>query len=380
VKALVTNCTRNSGLVVMRALARQGWTVYGADDRVPPLGLRANCARGPYALLPDERSPSFAAALLALLRESSPDALIPTRGIEAACRNAEAVGALTATLLPPLAAFETLNDKALLLDLCDRHGFGTPKRFDADGARAYLRANAGGGVVIKPRLDVGGGEDVWFVRDAADVDVVRERVGRRPGGALITELIPGGTECVHALHLLFDASSRLVAHFALRKTRLWPLHRGVAVGAVSVHMPELLRALLPLFEELGWRGPADVEVKIDARDGVPRMLEINPRFSGAIGFPIGCGIDMGGLYCRAALGEWLPAQAEDAYPAGVHYVDGTRWLQAVAAQWREPGNLRCALRELRDPRVPGPYQLADPGAWLGKAMLGWRRRADAADA
>jgi NAD(P)-dependent dehydrogenase (short-subunit alcohol dehydrogenase family) len=375
-KALVTNCTRNSGLVVMRELAASGWEVHGADDRVPPLGLHSSSAAAPYVLLPDESAPVFAAELLRTLRATRPDVLIPTRGIEAACRNADAVRALTSTLLPSVAAFEMLNDKALLLDHCERHGFGTPRRFELPEAREYLETNEHPGIVIKPRLDVGGGEDVWFLHSADGIDAVHARVARRAGGALISELIPGDTSCIIALHLLFDAQSRLVAHFAMRKLRIWPVQRGVTAFSISVHVPDILAAVLPLLQELRWQGPVDVEVKLDARDGRARMLEINPRFSGAIAFPIGCGIDMAERFCRAALGETLPEQPAGAYPADVAHLDPLRWLQAAMAQRHEPGNLGRILDELRSPRIPGLLRLSDPGAWLGKVLLRWGAHAE----
>jgi biotin carboxylase len=380
VKVLVTNCTRNSGLAVMRDVAAGGWEAYGADDRAPPLGLHSRSAAAPYALLPDENAPGFTAALLRLLRMQRPDVLVPTRGIEAACRNAAAVRAETATLLPPVAAFETLNDKGALLDLCERHGFGTPRRYDLPQARECLARGVEKGIVVKPRRDVGGGEDVWFVHAVAELEAAYARVARRAGGALISELIPGDTSCILALHLLFDAHSRLIAHFAMRKLRIWPLQRGVTACSVSVHVPDLLAAVLPLLQELRWQGPVDVEVKIDPRDGRARMLEINPRFSGAIGFPIGCGIEMGRLFCRAALGETVPEQPVDAYAAGVTNLDGVRWLKAALAQRREPGNLARGWAEIRRQRVHGELHFSDPGAWLGKLLLRWGTKGEAADA
>ena len=44
--------------------------------------------------------------------------------------------------------------------------------------------------------------------------------------------------------------------------------------------------MLPFFESLRWRGPAEVELKIDARDGEAKVIEVNPRLPGYVGFPI----------------------------------------------------------------------------------------------
>jgi NAD(P)-dependent dehydrogenase (short-subunit alcohol dehydrogenase family) len=81
-KALVTNCTRNSGLTALRALAGAGWSVLGADDRLFPPALHSRYADAPYVQLPAADDPLFAPALLDLLDRVRPDVFIPTRGIE----------------------------------------------------------------------------------------------------------------------------------------------------------------------------------------------------------------------------------------------------------------------------------------------------------
>jgi hypothetical protein len=178
------------------------------------------------------------------------------------------------------------------------------------------------------------------------------------------------------LHLLFDVESRLIAFFVHRKLRVWPAKVGVTVCAVSTHEVELVHALLPLFERLRWQGPAEAELKIDARDGIARVLEINPRFSGSIHFPIASGVDFATTYARAALGERLESSLDPHYRAGVGYVDRGPWLAAaLQALWRGKGRgetlrqLRQLRQELRAPQVPSVHSFGDPGPLLGKALM-----------
>jgi hypothetical protein len=375
VRALVTNCTRNSGLAVMRALSSAGWSIQGADDRVFAFGLRSRCAVEGYGLLPPQDDPRFPEALLALLDRARPDVLIPSRAAEAVCKIRDAVVQRTGCLLPPLEAFEVLVDKARLLDRCVALGIATPRVFSLDEAGRFLRDTPGSQVVVKPRRDVGGGRGVYFVEDSTALAAIYEDVAVRHGAALITDYIPGSTESLRAVHLLFDSASRLIAFFVLRKLRIWPSRVGVTVAAASTHETELVERLLPLFQELKWQGPADAELKIDSRDGIARIIEINPRFSGAIHFPIGCGVNMPLLYCRAALGERLDEAHLPNYPAGMNYLDGARWLAAVIAELREPGaNRLAALRrawkqEVCQPRVPSLHALSDPGPIIGKLLM-----------
>lgn len=373
-KVLVTNCTRNSGLTVMRALSAAGCNVSGADDRVFAFGLHSRSAVASYSPLPPENHPRFASALLALLDRSPPEVLIPTRGIEAACLARDAIAQKTRSLLPTYDAFETLNDKGRLLSRCAELGIAAPRRFELAEAREFLRVEEAR-VVVKPLRDIGGGVGVHFVSTPQALDEVHRAVQREHGDALITEYIPGPTDHLRAVHFLFDSASRLIAFFVLRKLRIWPADVGVTVAAVSTHEIEIVQSLLPLLKAIHWQGPADAELKIDARDGRIKLIEINPRFSGAIHFPIACGVNMPLLFCRAALGEQLPEAREPSYPAGLHYLDGTRWLSAALAEIKATKTERLALlkriwrQELRPPRVPSVHALTDPAPLLGKLLM-----------
>lgn len=371
-KALVTNCTRNSGLTVMQALSSAGWRVEGADDRALAFGLRSRCAVGPYAQLPLETSPAFTAALLALLDRGRPDVMIPTRGIEAACRARDAVAARTRCLLPTQAAFEILNDKARMLEHCVALNIAGPRVFEPCEAVQFLKDSPGAMVVIKPRRDVGGGHNVHMVSDPAAVGAIHQHVSAAHGAALISDFIPGPTDNLRAVHLLFDADSRLIAYFVMRKLRVWPAGVGITVAAVSTHETEMVRQVVPLLQQLRWQGPVDAEFKIDQRDGIARILEINPRFSGAVHFPIACGVNMPLLYCRAALGERIAEAGPPCYAAGMHYLDTGRWLAAVLSECLAPESNRWAVlrrawhEELRQPRVRSVHALRDPGPLLAK--------------
>lgn len=377
-KVLVTNCTRNSGLTVMRALSSAGWSVEGADDRALAFGLRSRFAIAPYARLPHEDSPQFTGALLALLDRQRPDVIIPTRGIEAACHARDAVAARTRCLLPTPEAFEVLNDKARLLERCAALDIARPRVFQPEEAVRFLKDSPDAKVVIKPRRDVGGGHNVHFVSDPATVDTIHQRVTAEHGGALISDFIPGPTENLRAVQLLFDSASRLIAFFVLRKLRIWPAGVGITVAAVSTHETALVANLTPLLQQLRWQGPADAEFKIDQRDGIARILEINPRFSGAVHFPIACGVDMPLLFCRAAMGERLAEASHPSYPAGMHYVDTGRWLAGVFSEFLSPeSNGWSVLRrgwqdELRQPRVPSVHAISDPGPLLAKLFKSHR--------
>jgi predicted ATP-grasp superfamily ATP-dependent carboligase len=100
-----------------------------------------------------------------------------------------------------------------------------------------------------------------------------------------------------------------------RRIRMRPRQGGIGLENETTDEPGLREAAIALLAELGWHGPASVEFKVDARDGRPRLLDINGRFWGTLGLAIRAGIDFPGLACRVAVeGDVDPV---DDYAIGV---------------------------------------------------------------
>jgi predicted ATP-grasp superfamily ATP-dependent carboligase len=53
--------------------------------------------------------------------------------------------------------------------------------------------------------------------------------------------------------------------------------------------PDLVDMALTLLKEMHWYGPAEVEFRIDTRDGRPTLMEVNPRLCGSMYTATACG-------------------------------------------------------------------------------------------
>ena len=58
-----------------------------------------------------------------------------------------------------------------------------------------------------------------------------------------------------------------------------------------------------LLNALDWFGVAMVEFKLDPRDGIPKLMEVNPRFWGSLALSIEAGVNFPYLLYRMSLGE-----------------------------------------------------------------------------
>jgi len=136
---------------------------------------------------------------------------------------------------------------------------------------------------------------------------------------LIQEFIPpdGDTLGVEAL---FNKDSEPRATFVHRRLREYPVSGGPSTLRESVYAPELVEMALKLLKALGWYGVAMVEFKVDPRDNIPKLMEVNPKFWGSIQLPIVSGVDFPYLlYCMAVDGD---VEAVFEYKVGTR----CRWL------------------------------------------------------
>jgi len=59
--------------------------------------------------------------------------------------------------------------------------------------------------------------------------------------------------------------------------RSWPPHAGATASAYSAPNPELVELSERLCKEIGFRGIADLDWRLDKRDGQYKLVDFNPR-------------------------------------------------------------------------------------------------------
>ena len=80
------------------------------------------------------------------------------------------------------------------------------------------------------------------------------------------------------------------AALAQRRVITYPPSGGVGIVNETVEDPELIELALKLLKRMNWHGVAQVEFKKD-RNGVPRLMEINPKFWGTLELSIAAGLN-----------------------------------------------------------------------------------------
>lgn len=340
-RVLVTEATRNASHALIRALAGHV-DVLGSDHRRLPGGAHS-CYTPAYRHTPALTQPDYAEALLELVNSEGIDVVLPGNQIEPFVRNRDDFLARCQMLLPDLPAWQAtyFNDRTLAS--CRQLGIACPQLFSADEALAYLRSQSGNKVMIKPRADVGGGQGLQLHGDARRLQAALTELDQ--DDYFFQEYIPGPVGNMRSVALLYDAHSQRRMYFTSHKLLQWPLDGGICALGRSTKEPELADFIEPFFQHWRWQGVAEVELKIDARDGKPRLIEINPRFWGNTNFAVQAGANFALGVCRLLQGE---AVTQPRYTVGLNYVNWVPYLRCVVAGLSGQASRGEALSNLRD--------------------------------
>jgi len=172
--------------------------------------------------------------------------------------------------------------------------------------------------VIKPRIS-SGSFGIAYVKKREDLVPLYQKVHARYPFPLVQEWIPDGGG-IYGFSALFDEASNVKAAFVHKKLRMYPVQGGPSTLREGVEHPQVMELGLSLLRSLNWTGVGMVEFKMDPRDGLPKLMEINPRFWGSLELAIISGVDFPYLMLKMARGEIFEPILH--YPVGRR----CRWL------------------------------------------------------
>jgi len=377
-RVLVTDGHFRKALAVVRSLGRRGVEVtVGERTFLNTSFFSKYCSQRILYPSPRRHPDQFIDFLLREIKKNRYDCLFPMEEetLLLIAKYRSEISKYTYLLIPDLQKIEFVRDKENLIQFAEAHGIPTPKTYYIPPAltlphqgggeseeishqegevkkvlpqqrkgekwkdlppgieeinKVALPLDGGGGgggvnlsaipvpVVIKPRIS-SGSFGIVYVKKREDLASSYQRVHGKYPFPLIQEYIPdgGGT---FGLSALFDEESNVKAAFVHKKLRMYPVQGGPSTLREGVEHPQIMELGLSLLKALNWVGIAMAEFKVDPRDGVPKLMEINPRFWGSLQLAIFSGVDFPYLMVQMAEGKNIEPI--------LHYETGKRcrWL------------------------------------------------------
>ncbi len=310
-------------LVAVRALAAAGERVVAGEQTHLAPALWSNAVRRRFVHGdPQRQTERFLATLESEIgheraREGGPVVLLAMEEetLLVVLRARDRLERAGATLpFADLAFIETLRDKARFGDFARRAGFATPRTRsfeDLEQLKACAR-ELGFPVVVKRRISSGARGVSYAENERELVRAGREALALDPT-PLLQERLPREGEAIGVSLLLWrDAPRtrpRLVAGFAHRRLREYPVSGGSSTLREALRADDLVQRCAGFLADLGFVGVAMFEWKRDLRDGELKLLECNPRFWGSLHQAEIAGVSFPALLVRLARGETVATVA-----------------------------------------------------------------------
>ena len=321
------DANQRSALAIIRSLGRRGLTVIAADHRPHPIGAASKYVTTSIRYSNPATSPgAFARDVITAAERLDIASIIPATDLTTMLLASQPDLCNSVHLATPKAgSYETLTDKARLVDLAARLAIPAPATRIARSPAAVLEAahDLGFPVVLKPARSryVKGDQvlstSVEIVHDPDGLaEALRNQKWMGDIPCLVQQFVPGHGAGVFALY----GPAGPVAWFAHKRLREKPPTGGVSVLSESVPVdPRMQTAASKLLSAADWTGVAMVEFRV-AGDGTPYLMEVNGRFWGSLQLAIDCGVDFPWLLYQ--LTRDLPVNQPQTYTVGRRL----RWL------------------------------------------------------
>jgi predicted ATP-grasp superfamily ATP-dependent carboligase len=365
-RVFVTDAQMRSSLAVIRSLGAKGIEVTAGEDTRFATGFFSKyCADTVVYPSPTKKRADFVAALVDILQSDEYDVLFP---VADAClapiiENERVLSKYTRIALPPRKTFLHGFDKGATLKIALEHGIPCPATFFVDTPRQLEAAKRGLDypMVIKPRIS-SGRRGVAVCSDDNELVAKYSAIHAEYEKVLIQEFIPRKEE--FGVYALLNDASELRAITVQRRLRSYPVDGGPSTLRETIRNEstgEAVRLARELLKAMNWTGVAMVEFRVDARDGVPKLMEVNPRYWGSLQLSILAGVDFPYLQYRMMM-------EGDVETAG-DYLDGIkcRWLLPGDVLWflSAPKKLENVREFVRFDTPDDIISRTDPGPTFG---------------
>jgi D-aspartate ligase len=301
--AVVLNVGWVPGISTVQVLGRAGVPVHAVDHRPDALGFNSRyVARRHIAprRLDDEAAwISFLAEVSENLPASAPVFALDDEDLNAVARGRDRLGDGFLFPFPKWATLERIQDKRHQVDRARELGIPVPRTASAP------TDELGFPVLVKP-FQPGAfrrafGLKAFTCRTRAELDAAWEQA--LPYEPLVWEFVPGGDEELYTLGSYVAPDGEALGLFCGRKLQQDPPVIGNARVAEALWVDEVVEQGLALLRGLGFHGVSQVEFKRDRRDGVYKLIEVNPRLWQWHSLAAACGVNLAHIAYRDLIGD-----------------------------------------------------------------------------
>lgn len=177
--------------------------------------------------------------------------------------------------------FDRANDKNEVMRVCMENNLPCPKTlFDVDTPEAVIKGGLDYPIIIKPRSMYGARGFHVFNNENELASYVEEH-GINLAEYVVQECIPLDSEVI-AGNVYVDRNGEVKSSFIYDSIHLYPEGGGTSTMNVLIDRRDIHDTCAALVKKMNLRGVIGIDLMLDKRDNVAKVIEINPRASHAI--------------------------------------------------------------------------------------------------
>jgi predicted ATP-grasp superfamily ATP-dependent carboligase len=299
---LVIDAHLKASLAVIRSLGKKNIKVTAGSEIKSAIGLHSKYCYKKF-IYPNTRTQpnAFINQLLQLVKNKTYDCIISTHPYTTflLVRYRELFSKYTRIPPPDFKVFMNAFDKELLLKIAIKNDVICPITYFIDNPDELEKSIQKYPVVIKPARRHG--LQIAICRTPLELKIKQSEMSKKYGPCLVQEYLPNGGE--FGVYTLFNDDSEPIALTVQKRIRSINSYGGISTLRKTIKNDDIVDLAFHLLKTIHWSGVAMVEFRIDERDGIPKLMEINPRFWGSLQLSILAGVDFPYLLYKLIMNE-----------------------------------------------------------------------------
>lgn len=284
---VILNC-KIGALAIMRSLGALGVSIYGVDEDPSAPALTSRYCKGKFIKkFAEDDQEDYLEYILNVGRQIGRTSILIPTSDETSIFAADYAGKLSKYFIFPQndpALVRNLASKKEMFFLAKKNNIPAPRtEFPQNFEEAlYYTEKVKFPVMLKGifgnRLQTKTGRKMLIVHTKEElIENYKIMEDHDNPNLMLQEYIPGGDDQVYIFNGYFNEDSDCLAAFTGYKIRQSPIHEGCASLGECRWNKTVADCTIKFMKEINYRGILDIGYRFDARDGLYKVLDINPR-------------------------------------------------------------------------------------------------------
>ena len=305
-KVLLLNGEAVQTLIMARMLNKSGYEVHLICNATLNYGYHTKYAKKKVVCSSKDES-EYLAFVKRYVKENGIATIIPMNddGATFLSKNKQELNELVSFLMPGWAIFEKGYDKNLLMNLCKENGYPHPITIDMEKVdfRSINETDMPFPAIIKPNF-TSGGRGMTLVHNTDELKKHYPAIREKFGPCHLQQFIEAGGRQIK-VQVFIDPRTGQTYSSVIHKQRFYPEKGGSSSCNMTITDDKTAQMCISILKNIKWEGFADFDLIEDPKDGVLKVMEINPRIPACIKSAILSGMDYGTMIADVSLGKPL---------------------------------------------------------------------------